>query len=59
MKIKKLKSSIKDLASLEGLASDNAKQKDMIDYIAIMSDIEIPEESTNESNGESTKENED
>lgn len=59
MKIKKLKSSIKDLASLEGLASDNAKQKDMIDYIAIMSDIEIPEESTNEGNGESAKENED
>lgn len=35
---------VKDSKNLENLYAENAKMKDMLSYVAIMSDIDIPEE---------------
>lgn len=38
---------VRDAKNLENLVAENTKLKDMLSYVALMSDIEIPEEGDN------------
>lgn len=44
MKIKKNRGEVKEMREKEGLAADVARQSAIIDYIAMMTDTDLPEE---------------
>lgn len=52
MRIKKLNGLVKEERERERVAAENEKNKYLIEYVAMMSDVDLPTESENTEGGE-------
>ena len=52
MKIKKMYGMVKEERERENLAAENEKNKYLIEYMAMMTDVDLPTESRNTEGGE-------